>query len=183
MIAGAAPIDRAYTYSAKAIGAARSNDPAAAKKDLAEIEVIRKDYLAKHKTYAAEDSEQLLKEAKAWVQHAEGKDDEAVATLRNVADHEDAVGPEQTSTPAREMLADMLLEMHRPKEALTEYQLDLKFNPKRFNGLYGAAHAAEMAGQPTEATEYYALLVKTCEGSSSARPELAKAKQAVVALK
>jgi tetratricopeptide (TPR) repeat protein len=85
--------------------------------------------------------------------------------------------------PAREMLADMLLEMLRPEQALAEYQADLKFNPKRFNGLYGAAHAAEMAGQASQATEYYALLVKTCEGSSSARPELAIAKQAVVALK
>jgi len=85
--------------------------------------------------------------------------------------------------PAREMLADILLEMHHPDQALAAYQGDLKFNPKRFNALYGAAHAAEMAGQGSQATEYYALLVKTCEGSSSARPELAKARQAVVALK
>ncbi len=85
--------------------------------------------------------------------------------------------------PAREMLADMLLEMHHPEQALAEYQGDLKFNPKRFDGLYGAAHAAEMAGQASEATGYYALLVKTCDGSNSARPELAKARQAVVALK
>ena len=48
---------------------------------------------------------------------------------------------------------------------------------------FGAAQAAEMAGQASGATEYYAVLVKTCEGSSSERPELAKAKQAVVALK
>jgi hypothetical protein len=40
-----------------------------------------------------------------------------------------------------------------------------------------------MAGQASEATEYYAVLVKTCEGSSSERPELAKAKQAVVAVR
>lgn len=183
VIAGASPIDRAYTYWAKAIGAARSGEPAAAKKDVAEIETIHKDYVAKHKLYAAEDVEQLEKEAKAWVLHAERKDDDAIATLRKVADQEDAVGPEQTSTPAREMLAEILLEAGHPKEALAEYQLDLKFNPKRFNGLYGAAHAAEVAGQPSEATEYYAMLVKTCEGSSSARPELAKAKQSVVTQK
>jgi hypothetical protein len=59
----------------------------------------------------------------------------------------------------------------------------LKFNPKRFDGLYGAARAAEMAGQASQAEEYYALLVKSCEGSTSDRPELAKAKQAVVAAK
>jgi tetratricopeptide (TPR) repeat protein len=175
--------DRAYTYWAKAIGSVRSGDLAAAKKDLAEIDAIHKDYVAKKKTYASEGTEMLYEEASAWVLHGEGKDDEATAALRKVADHEDAVGEEQTSMPAREMLADLLLEMKRPDAALAEYKGDLRFNPKRFNGLYGAAQAAEVAGQASQATEYYAVLVKTCEGSTSVRPELAKAKQAVVALK
>jgi tetratricopeptide (TPR) repeat protein len=115
--------------------------------------------------------------------HAEGHDEEATTLLRKVADHEDSVGEEQTSIPAREMLADILLEMHRSEQALAEYQGDLKFNPKRFNALYGAAQAAEMAGKATEAGEYYALLVKTCEGGDSGRAELVKARQAVVAAK
>ena len=183
MIDGAEPSDRAYTWWAKAIGAARSGDLVAAKKDMAELETIRKDYVTRNKKYAAEWVEQLQQEASAWVLQGDGKSEEATAVLRVIADHEDAVGAEQTSMPAREMLADMLLEMHKPEQALAEYQGDLRFNPKRFNGLYGAAHAAEMAGQASAATEYYALLVKTCEGSNSARPELAKAKQAVVALK
>jgi len=175
--------DRAYTYWAKAIGSARSGDLAGAKKNLAQIDFIHKDYVAHKKAYAAEWTEMLQQEASAWVLRGEGKDEEAAAALRKVADHEDAVGEEQTSMPAREMLADMLLEMKRPEQALAEYKGDLKFNPKRFNGLYGAAQAAEMAGLAPQATEYYAVLLKTCEGSSSARPELAKAKQAVVAQK
>jgi len=174
---------RVYTYWAKAIGSVRNGDQAGAKKDLAEIETIRKEFVAGKKNYLIKYTEELQQEASAWVLHGDGKNDEAVAILRKTADYEDAVGPEQTSTPAREMLADMLLEMHQPAEALVEYQQDLKFNPKRFNGLYGAAHAAEMAGQASQATEYYALLVKTCEGSSSTRPELTKAKEAVVAQK
>jgi tetratricopeptide (TPR) repeat protein len=183
VISKADPGDRAYTYWAKAIGSARSGDLAAANKNLAEIDAIRKDYLARKKPYTADWTGMLYQEASAWVLHSQGKNEEATAALRKVADHEDAVGEEQTSMPAREMLADMLLEMKRPEQALAEYQGDLKFNPKRFNGLYGAAQAAEMAGQASQATEYYAVLVKTCEGSSSLRPELAKAKQAVVARK
>jgi tetratricopeptide (TPR) repeat protein len=181
----ASPDDRAYTLWAKAIGAARNSDQPAATKYLAEIDAIHKDFVADHKKYAIEESERLQQEASAWLLHAAGKDknDEAIAILRKVADHEDAIGAEQTSMPAREMLADMLLEMRRPEQALAEYQRDLKFNPKRFDGLYGAAHAAEMAGLASEATQYYALLVKTCEGSGSTRSELAKARQAVVALK
>jgi hypothetical protein len=183
VIAKAYPADRAYTYWAKAIGCAHSGDSAGAKKNLREIAAIHKDYVTRKKTYEAEDTDFLYQEASAWVLHAEGKDGEATAMLRKAADHEDAVGEEQTSMPAREMLADMLLEMKHPDQALAEYKQDLKFNPKRFNGLYGAAQAAETAGQASQAAEYYAVLVKTCEGSSSARPELAKAKQAVLAQK
>jgi tetratricopeptide (TPR) repeat protein len=181
VIAKAEPGDRAYTYWARAIGNARGGNLAAAKKDLSEIEKIRKDYVTRKKKYQAEWVEMLGQEASAWIMHEEGKNEEAVAALRKVADKEDAVGAEQTSMPAREILADLLLDMKRPAEALTEYRGDLKFNPKRFNGLYGAARAAEVAGQPTQAAEYYAMLVKTCEGSSSQRPELKKAKEAVVA--
>lgn len=183
VVADSSAGDKAYTYWARAIGAVRSGDIAGAKKDVAEIEAIRKDYVARHNTYAAESTEMAENEALAWVMHAEGKDDEAVSLLRKVADHEDAVGEEQTSIPAREMLADILLDTRKPELALVEYQGDLKFNPKRFNGLFGAAQAAEMAGKASEASEYYALLVKDCEGGGSGRPELTKAKQAVVASK
>jgi tetratricopeptide (TPR) repeat protein len=183
VIGKADPGDRAYTYWARAIGSARSGDLPTAEKDLVAIDKIHSDYVSGGKPIAAEWVEMLRQEADAWVLHGRGKDDEATAMLGKVADHEDAVGEEQTSTPAREMLAEMLLEMKRPERALAEYKGDLKFNPKRFNGLYGAAQAAEMAGQASAASEYYAVLVKTCEGGDSARPELAKAKQAVVAAK
>jgi tetratricopeptide (TPR) repeat protein len=183
VIAEAAPDDRAYTYWAKAIGSARSGDLAEARKDVAEIDTIRKDSVTKKKSYVVDETDMYQQEASAWILHGEGKDDEATVALRKVADHEDAVGEEQTSMPAREMLADMLMEMKRPDRALVEYQGALRFNPKRFDGLYGAAQAAEVAGQVSQASEYYALLIKSCEGASSERPELAKAKQAVVAQK
>jgi hypothetical protein len=182
-VANASSSDRAYTYWARAIGAVRIGNQTEAKKDIEEIDAIHKDYVLKHKKYGDEYTQQLQQEATAWVLHGEGKNDQAVALLKKVADHEDAVGEEQTSIPAREMLADVLLDANRPAEALAQYHEDLKFNPKRFNGLYGAAHAAELAGQAPEAAEYYALIVKTCDGGNSTRPELAKARQAVVAQK
>lgn len=181
VIAKAEPGDRAYTLWARAMGNARSGKLDEARKDVAQIDAIRKDYVSKSKKYQAEWVNMLQQEASAWMMHAEGKDAEAIAALKKVADYEDSVGEEQTSMPAREILADLLLELKRPTEALAEYQGDLRFNPKRFNGLYGAARAAEMAGQSSQATEYYALLVKTCEGSSSQRPELKKAKETMVA--
>ena len=71
----------------------------------------------------------------------------------------------------------MLLEARRPQQALAEYQTDLKFNPNRFNGLAGGARASEAAGNQKDANEYYALLVKNCEGGNSTRPELSHARE------
>jgi tetratricopeptide (TPR) repeat protein len=175
--------DRAYTYWARSMGNARSGNLAAAKKDLAEIEAISKGKGTHNHDYDADFVDMLYEEANAWVLRGDGKNDEAIASLRKAADHEDSVGDEQTSMPAREILADLLLELNRPAVALVEYRSALKSNPKRFNGLYGAARAAEMAGQSSQASEYYALLLKTCEGSNSERPELKKAKETAVAAK
>lgn len=178
-VPGGLPVDHAVTYLARAIGAARSGNLAQAHKDLDQIEGIRKQYVAEHKPDFAEGIGQAYQAAAAWVAHAEGKDDEALASLRALADRNDKLGNEPHAIPAREMLADMLLEAKRPQQALVEYQTDLKLNPNRFNGLYGAARAAEEAGKQSDATEYYALLVKTCEGGSSTRPELSRARELV----
>src|SRR5439155_11298780 len=116
----------------------------------------------------------------AWLAFAQGKNDEAVRLMRALADIQDAKGKAEVALPAREMLADMLLAMDRPQEALAEYEKSLHTDPNRFNGLYGAAQAAEAAKQPKKASAYYAQLLKNCEnGGHSDRPELARAKTLV----
>jgi tetratricopeptide (TPR) repeat protein len=178
-VKGASESDEAITHWARAIGAARSGDVAQAKQDVEAINKIEAELAAKKKKLFARVVEDDRQEAQAWVLHADGKNDEALAMLRKLADQEDASGEEPESVPAREFLADMLLDMKRPAEALKEYQTDLKVNPNRFDGLYGAAQAAEQANQQGEATQYYAELVKVCAGGTSDRPELARAKQLV----
>lgn len=168
--------NHALTYWARAIGAARSGDTGQAEKDIAEIERVHKVYVDKKATYFAGMIDDARKQASAWLAHAQGKDDEAIKMLREVADREDKLGNEPTVVPTREMLADLLLEAKRPGESLTEYEADLKLNPNRFNGLYGAARAAEAAGQTEKANTYYAQLVKMCATSSSKRPELEQAR-------
>jgi len=179
VVPGALRGDTSITYWARAIGAARSGNLAQAHKDLEQIEAIRKEFVADKKTEYAEQVGEDYQEAAAWVAHAEGKDDEAITSLRALADKADKLGEEPEGIPAREQLADMLLEAKRPQQALAEYQTDLKLNPNRFNGLYGAARAAEAAGHQSDASEYYALLLKICEGSSSTRPELTRARELV----
>ena len=175
-VEGASEGHQALTHWARAIGAARSGDVAQAKEDLAAMQKEETTLSGKRRKDSAEFVEDSRQQAEAWVLHAEGKNDEAFAMLRKLADKEDAEGEEPVSVPSREMLADMLLESKRSTEAMAEYQTDLKFNPKRFNGLYGAAQAAEAAGKSDNATQYYAELVEECAGGNSDRPELMRAK-------
>jgi tetratricopeptide (TPR) repeat protein len=175
-VPGGEPADRAITYWARAIGSIRSGNLEQARKDIQELQSTQKTLADQKKTYLAGLVQDATKEAQAWMDFAEGRGDAALAALRGFAEKEEAEGDEPGSLPAREMLADMLLEMKRPEQALAEYEADLKFNPNRFNGLYGAAHAAEMAGKTEQANTYYAQLLKGCNGSNSDRPELAHAK-------
>ena len=163
-------------YWARAIGAAHLRQPEEVRKDVGAIEAINKKFVSENKKDFAEATENDLKQARAWLAYAEGKYEDAVQILRPMAEKEETLGDEPQAIPAREMIADMLLEAGRPQQALVEYQADLKFSPNRFNALYGAARAAEQAGKQGEANEYYALLVKTCEGGDSTRPELSRAK-------
>ena len=176
-VPGALDGDLDITHWARAIGAARSGDLTQAHNDLREIEKLRQKALAEKKTEFAEGVLADYQEVEAWILHAEGEDDKAAGILRTLADKNDQLGNEPEGIPAREMLADLLLEANHPQQALVEYQTDLKLNPNRFNGLYGAARAAEAAGKPSDANEYYALLLKTCEGGSSTRPELSHARE------
>jgi len=92
--------------------------------------------------------------------------------MRAAADLQDKVGQGEVDIPAREMLADMLLEFREPKQALAEYEVALKLSPNRFNGLYNAGVAAEQAGESMKAMQYYATLLRiTNNGEQSVRPE------------
>jgi tetratricopeptide (TPR) repeat protein len=179
LVPGASIGDNAITYWARAIGAVRSGNPAEARKDIAEIVSIRKTLVRQKKAGFIDYIDADKKEAEAWLAYAEGNRDQALKTLRTIAEKQEAEGDEPLAIPAREMLADMLTDMNQPAQALAEYENDLKFNPNRFDGLYGAAHAAELAGKNTEANTYYAQLLKVCNGASSDRPELSKAKALV----
>jgi hypothetical protein len=175
-VAGTA--ENSMIFWARAIGSAHLHKPDDVRKDIAEIEHIYKKRVAEKSDFA-DAVEGDRKAAQAWLSFAEGKYDDAVEALRPIADKEDAMGDEPDGAPAREMIADILLEAKRPQQALAEYQTDLKLHPNRFDALYGAARAAEAAGKQADASEYYALLLKVCDGSSSTRPELSRARQLV----
>ena len=65
----------------------------------------------------------------------------------------------------------------RHRITFAEYVAELKMNPNRFNSLYGAGRAAELAGKIDQAMLYYGQLLTICQGSNSERPELIHAKR------
>jgi tetratricopeptide (TPR) repeat protein len=122
-----------------------------------------------------------MQAASAWIAYAEGKKDEAIDALRRSADAEDVLGKHPVSpgalVPIREQLGSLLLEVGRAKEAGSEFQAALKIYPGRFRGLYGAALAAEQAGDKQSAQSLYAKLAAQTAKSDAARDELKRIRE------
>ena len=175
--ANASPHIQMITYWAQTVGAARLGDVEATRRNAKKFEEAEE--ATRHTKYAyvltGPNSERG--EVHAWLAFVEKNNEEALRQMRQVADTQDQLGKAEVDIPAREMLADMLLQLNQPENALAEYEKSMKIDPNRFNGLAGAAHAAELDNQPAKASVYYAQLLKNCgEGAHSDRPELHSAK-------
>ena len=174
--------DSSLTYKARAIGAAHLGDLPVASANLAEMKTVHENLVKKKQMGPANAVDADIRVVTAWIDHAEGKDEEALELLRPIARKDHGLFATDGDIPAHEMMGDMLLEMNRPDAALSEYEAELKVNPNRFNSVYGAAHAAESAKLMEKAAGYYRQLVATCAGGDSTRPELAHAREFVSAL-
>ncbi len=168
------------TYWARTIAYARLGDLENARKN-AQLFDKAEDATRKSKyAYTLDGANSARGETHAWLAFAEKRNEDALREMRAVADRQDKVGKGEVEIPAREMLADMLLQLDQPEQALAEYELSMKTDPGRFNGLSGAARAATEAHQTEKATSYYAQLLKNCDGGKhSERPELHNARMVI----
>jgi len=177
---GKFPFTEAMTHFARALGAARSGDPASAQKDAERIAAIRDELKAAKNGYWANEVEVMRLASLAWAALAQQRTDEALGLMRQAADIEDrseknVVTPGRL-LPARELLGDMLLEAKRPAEALKEYEASQTREPNRYRGLYGAGVAASQAGDRAKAKQYFGRLVDMA-GRGEPRPETAQARE------
>lgn len=166
----------ALVHYARAIGAARAGDVAAARRSNDEIAAIRRAMPAA-RDYDWSGSIGVQSEAAtAMIALAEGKKNEGLRLLRLAADHEDAIDKHPVTPgallPVREMLADVLLENAAAPEALKEYEAVLQTAPRRLNATAGAAKAADKAGDKTKARIYAMQLREIAKEAESSRPEL-----------
>jgi tetratricopeptide (TPR) repeat protein len=173
------PFTIAMTHFARALGGARSGHPAAAREDVSRLAVLR-DQLENQDAYWAEQVDIQWRVAGAWTAYADGRTEEAIAALRAAADIEDATDKAAVTpgplAPARELLGEMLLEAGEAQDALRAFEATVAKEPGRFRGAFGAARAAEAAGDAAGARHYYQTLLEIARDADSPRPEIQRAR-------
>jgi tetratricopeptide (TPR) repeat protein len=174
------PYTEAMTHFARAIGAARGGQPQAASADIARLGELRDKLTSMQDAYWAEQVDIQRRVALAWQTYAAGQRDEGIAQLKAAADAEDATDKAAVTpgplAPARELFGYMLLDAGRSRDALAAFEATMKKEPNRFRGAYGAARAAEAAGDRGKARKYYSQLLEIARDADTTRPELTAAK-------
>jgi hypothetical protein len=176
------PWAEANVMFARAVGGARSGNLAAARAAAERLQQLVEATPPTQKAWK-DAVEAQRRGAGAWVAYAEGRLGDAVAEMTQAADLEDQSDKHPVTPgailPAREMLGELLLEVSRPAQALPELERVLLACPNRLNAVYGAARAAEEAGDAAKARVYYTSLLKLTMASAQTReprPELLKAR-------
>lgn len=157
------------THFARALGAARSANEQVARQAIAHLTKLH-DRVVETSVYWAKQIDIQRLSARAWLMYHDGERQEALETMGKAAEMEDATEKHPVSPgmilPAQELFADMLLESGQYRQALARYQAALARSPNRFNSLYGAARAAELAGEMSKAGFYYQKLLKITEADA-----------------
>lgn len=169
----------AVVYFARALGAARSGRVDQARQEIDKIAAAHRTLVDNREDYWARQVEMQRMAAEAWVLFSQEQHDRALALARAAADIESSTDKHPVTpgniVPSRDLLAQMLLEVNRPADALIEFQQVLRAEPNRFGALYGAARAAEMTGDASKAREFYATLVTVAPDSR--RSEVQRARE------
>jgi hypothetical protein len=176
-----APPARAIIHFARAIGAARSGDLAAAQADIGKLQELKAALEKANQPYWAGQVDVQILAAQAWLAQGQANRAEAAQLMRAAADLEDSsekhVAMENRLYPMRELLADLLLQQGQPAAALTEYEASMKNAPERLRGFYGAASAAEASGDKEKSAFYFRSLARlTRNADDSDRAEIRAAR-------
>jgi hypothetical protein len=170
----------AITYSARALGAARSGNSQAASAEIAKLGELRGKLADAKDAYWSQIVDIQRQVATAWQLYAEGKYDEALNVMRAAADAEDKTDKHPVTpgplAPARGLYGFMLLDRGMARDALAAFEATMAKEPGRFNGFVGAAQAAIALDDTTKAKALYEKLIALASAADDDRPALAAAK-------
>lgn len=185
-VRGLAPLDefkwaQAHINFARAVGAARSGDVGRAREELTKLVALEEAIVVPAGSYDWRTQVSIERQiAQAWLAQATGDAAEAVRLMRTAADLDDAAEKHPVTPgallPAREQLGELLLVRGDAAGALREFEAALGRAPKRLAGLYGAARAARLAGDPAKARTYYGQLLELTSKGEGTRPEVREAR-------
>jgi tetratricopeptide (TPR) repeat protein len=158
------PWQRAIIHFTRALGFIHTNKPDSAKNELAIMNQLHNDLLAKKESYKANQVDIQIKAVEGWILLKQGNQAAAIEKMTLAADMEDKTEKHPVTPgevlPARELLGDMYLEMKNSEQALEAYQSDLEKHPNRYNGLNGASQSAALCGKK-DLADYYSKLIAT----------------------
>jgi hypothetical protein len=167
------------SHFTRAIGAARSGDPGAARGEVAALSAVITQISGKD-AYWGRVATIKRDAAEAWVHFALGDTVRAIALARAAADSEEVTDKHPVTPaellPARELEAEMLLLAGRYQEARRAYRATLVREPGRARSLFGIARAAELAGDRRAAAAGYREFLRLMSKADGEREEVAAAK-------
>lgn len=169
----------ALRYWARVVGAAHSGQLEQAKRDLVELERVATQLAAEERIWGRNTAEVFRLQATAWLALATDEPDRALQLMHAAVELEEQTDKSSISPgrvlPAHEQLGDLLVTLDRPEEALAAYEESMAHAPRRFNTYAGAARAA-IAARNTDVANDYAQQLRELATDTSARPELAQAR-------
>jgi tetratricopeptide (TPR) repeat protein len=164
----------------RALGFSNTGNILSAENELETLKTLYQDLLDSDDAYKSGQVMVQIQAAEGWIQLAKGNKDMALSFMKKAAELEGNTTKHPVTPgevlPADELLGDMLLALNNPVEALQAYETDLEGHPNRFNGVYGAAIAAEQSGNKEKAMAYFKALLTLSENSNSDRLEIVEAK-------
>jgi tetratricopeptide (TPR) repeat protein len=179
-VPAAAPYAQAVTRFARAVGAARGGRVQAARAEVAALGAIRDTLAARGDSFWATIVRAQGLAAEAWLAYAEGDAERALRLAEEAAALEETVEKHPVTPgpllPARELLADLLMELGRPVDAQRAYEATLVREPDRARALFGAGRAAERAGDAAAARRHYGRLLEVMRAADEGRPQLQAAR-------
>lgn len=177
------PYADAITHFARAVGAARSGDPAAAQADVAKLAELRDKLKDAKDAYWSNIVDIQQQVATGWMLYAEGKYDAALDAMNAAAEAEDRTDKHPVTpgplAPARELYGAMLLDRGMAKEALAAYEAVLKKEPNRLATYVGMSKSAKAAGDQAKARECAAQIARLTADVDVSRPDLMEIRQTV----
>jgi tetratricopeptide (TPR) repeat protein len=180
-----APIASALARFTRAIGSARSGRVEQARAEVKALDAIATALDAKGEPYWTRVVRIKRDAADAWARLAAGDTARALALAKAAADSEEVTDKHQVTPgellPARELEGDLLLAAGHPSEARAAYRRTLAREPGRARSTFGAARAAELAGDRAAAAAGYREFLRLMARANPGRPEIATAASFVAA--